>query len=80
MGIREYLQESSASKLKLNKAEAAAQKLFAYITGLVDDIENEVMQKEGRTIQIQGQKVKIKTIEQELNKLLGNLKRFAQRS
>lgn len=80
MGIREYLQESSGSQLKLNKAEAAGQKLFAYVTGLVDEIEKEVMQKEGRKIQIQSQKVKIKTVEQELNKLIANLKRFAQRS
>lgn len=80
MGIREYLQEGSAVSLKLNKAEAAAQKLFAYLTGLVDEIEKEAMQKEGRKIQIQGQKVKLKRVEKELNDHISNLKRFAQRT
>ncbi len=81
MGIREYLEEaSSATLLKINKAEAAADKLFAFLSNLVDEIEKDVIEKEGRRIQIQGQKAKIKTVQTELHKVTGNLKRFAQRT
>ncbi len=81
MGIREYLEEaSSATLLKINKAESAADKIFAFLSNLVDEIERDVIEKEGRRIQIQGQKVKIKTIQGELSKITGNLKRFAQRT
>lgn len=80
MGIREYLIESSTSQLKVNKAEAAAQKVFAFLSNLVDEIEDEVMKKEGRKIQIQGQKFKLKAIEQQLNDIIKNLKGFARRT
>jgi len=82
MALREYLTEKlgmPGASLKLNNAEAASQKLFAYLVSLVDEIEREVEEIEGRKIQIQGQKVKIKSIELEVKKLIENLKRFAQR-
>jgi len=78
MKFENYIIESQ-SVMKLKKAEEVGKKLFAFLSNLVDEIEKEVMDKEGRKIQIQGQKVKLKTVNGELDKVLGNLKRFTGR-
>lgn len=78
MKFENYITEAQ-SLMKLKKAEEAGKKLFAFLSNLVDEIEKEIMDKEGRQIQIQGQKVKLKMVNAELDKVFGNLKRFTGR-
>jgi hypothetical protein len=79
MKFQDYISESAAIS-KIDQAETAAQKLFTFLTTLVDIIEKEIMEKEGRKIQIQSQKVKIKSVERDLRSITENLKRFAKRA